>query len=177
MARWVWWLMLLKMCELGDTVIFILRKKYKQSSFLHIYHHVTTVSLAWIACKYAPGELKSFENFSLSSWLSWLNSFQLEYFRGYVDLHYDAELRRSRYYVYLLFTRLPGTGYAEEDITVEIISDDATAGTFIHILKEWDFNKHKNVMKCYYTLIGIFDHFTKSVFISLYYLPQAKAGK
>lgn len=56
MARWVWWLMLLKLCELGDTVIFVLRKKYKQSSFLHIYHHVTTASLAWVACKYAPGE-------------------------------------------------------------------------------------------------------------------------
>ncbi|XP_043272447.1 elongation of very long chain fatty acids protein 1-like [Venturia canescens] len=60
MARWVWWLLLLKMCELGDTVIFILRKKYKQSSFLHIYHHVTTVSLAWIACKYAPGGMWTF---------------------------------------------------------------------------------------------------------------------
>uniref|UniRef100_A0A0C9QPI2 Elongation of very long chain fatty acids protein n=3 Tax=Fopius arisanus TaxID=64838 RepID=A0A0C9QPI2_9HYME len=60
MARWVWWLMILKMFELGDTVIFVLRKKFSQCSFLHIYHHVTTVCLAWIACKYAPGGMWTF---------------------------------------------------------------------------------------------------------------------
>ncbi|XP_011504429.1 PREDICTED: elongation of very long chain fatty acids protein 1-like isoform X1 [Ceratosolen solmsi marchali] len=60
MASWVWWIMLLKITELGDTVIFVLRKKYNQCSFLHIYHHVTTVSLAWIACKYAPGGMWTF---------------------------------------------------------------------------------------------------------------------
>ncbi|XP_057338192.1 elongation of very long chain fatty acids protein 7-like [Microplitis mediator] len=60
MARWVWWLMILKICELGDTVIFTLRKKFNQSSFLHIYHHATTVCLAWIACKYAPGGMWTF---------------------------------------------------------------------------------------------------------------------
>ncbi|KAK0164373.1 hypothetical protein PV328_003009 [Microctonus aethiopoides] len=60
MARWVWRLMILKMCELGDTIIFVLRKKFNQSSFLHIYHHATTVCLAWIACKYAPGGMWTF---------------------------------------------------------------------------------------------------------------------
>ncbi|XP_046600665.1 elongation of very long chain fatty acids protein 1 isoform X4 [Neodiprion lecontei] len=57
MARWVWWLLLLKIVELGDTVVFILRKKYNQASFLHIYHHVATVMLSWIACKYAPDSI------------------------------------------------------------------------------------------------------------------------
>ncbi|XP_015585257.1 elongation of very long chain fatty acids protein 1 [Cephus cinctus] len=60
MARWVWWILLLKMLELGDTIIFVLRKKYNQTSFLHIYHHATTVSLSWIACKYAPGGMWTF---------------------------------------------------------------------------------------------------------------------
>ncbi|XP_074105558.1 very long chain fatty acid elongase AAEL008004 [Cotesia typhae] len=60
MARWVWWLMILKICELGDTIIFTLRKKNNQSSCLHIYHHATTVCLAWIACKYAPGGMWTF---------------------------------------------------------------------------------------------------------------------
>ncbi|XP_046600664.1 elongation of very long chain fatty acids protein 1 isoform X2 [Neodiprion lecontei] len=60
MARWVWWLLLLKIVELGDTVVFILRKKYNQASFLHIYHHVATVMLSWIACKYAPGGMWTF---------------------------------------------------------------------------------------------------------------------
>ncbi|XP_014205861.1 elongation of very long chain fatty acids protein 1-like [Copidosoma floridanum] len=60
MARWVWWILLLKIAELGDTVIFVLRKKYNQCSFLHIYHHAATVSLAWMACKYAPGGMWTF---------------------------------------------------------------------------------------------------------------------
>ncbi|XP_033228115.1 elongation of very long chain fatty acids protein 1-like isoform X2 [Belonocnema kinseyi] len=60
MARWVWRLLLLKITELGDTVIFVLRKKYSQCTFLHIYHHAATAGLAWIACKYAPGGMWTF---------------------------------------------------------------------------------------------------------------------
>ncbi|XP_012261709.1 elongation of very long chain fatty acids protein 1-like [Athalia rosae] len=60
MARWVWWLLLLKIVELGDTVVFVLRKKYSQASFLHVYHHVATVALSWIACKYVPGGMWTF---------------------------------------------------------------------------------------------------------------------
>ncbi|CAK9814336.1 Elongation of very long chain fatty acids protein 4 [Anthophora quadrimaculata] len=60
MARWVWRVVLLKVFELSDTVIFILRKKYNQASFLHIYHHTSTVLLAWIACKFVPGGMWTF---------------------------------------------------------------------------------------------------------------------
>ncbi|XP_066601875.1 very long chain fatty acid elongase 1-like [Prorops nasuta] len=60
MARWVWWLMLLRIFELSDTVIFVFRKKQNQLSFLHIYHHCITVILAWIVCKYAPGGMWTF---------------------------------------------------------------------------------------------------------------------
>lgn len=56
MARWVWRLLMLKILELSDTVIFILRKKYNQASFLHIYHHTSTALLSWIACKFVPGK-------------------------------------------------------------------------------------------------------------------------
>lgn len=55
MARWVWWIFILKIIELSDTVIFILRKKYNQVSFLHVYHHSMTVVMVWITCKYVPG--------------------------------------------------------------------------------------------------------------------------
>jgi hypothetical protein len=55
MARWVWWVLILKITELADTVIFVLRKKHDQASFLHVYHHTATLLLAWISCKYAPG--------------------------------------------------------------------------------------------------------------------------
>ncbi|XP_076749958.1 very long chain fatty acid elongase 7 [Xylocopa sonorina] len=60
MARWMWRLLMLKIVELGDTVIFILRKKYSQASFLHIYHHTSTVLLSWIACKFVPGGMWTF---------------------------------------------------------------------------------------------------------------------
>ncbi|KAK2587627.1 hypothetical protein KPH14_003752 [Odynerus spinipes] len=60
MAAWVWWVFLLKIIELGDTIIFVLRKKYNQTSFLHLYHHSSTLLLAWIACKYAPGGMWTF---------------------------------------------------------------------------------------------------------------------
>ncbi|CAF4754625.1 unnamed protein product [Pieris macdunnoughi] len=43
-----------KITELLDTVFFILRKKYNQASFLHIYHHSITVLSTWIALKYEP---------------------------------------------------------------------------------------------------------------------------
>ncbi|XP_029174303.1 elongation of very long chain fatty acids protein 7-like isoform X2 [Nylanderia fulva] len=60
MAEWIWWMVILKIIELADTVIFIARKKYNQTSFLHVYHHTITVSSVWIACKYAPGGMWTF---------------------------------------------------------------------------------------------------------------------
>lgn len=60
MARWIWWILIVKITELADTVIFILRKKSNQTSFLHIYHHTTTLLLAWIVCKYTPGGMWTF---------------------------------------------------------------------------------------------------------------------
>lgn len=55
---------MLKVFELSDTFIFVLRKKYNQASFLHIYHHASTVLLSWIACKFVPGKsLRIRENF------------------------------------------------------------------------------------------------------------------
>ncbi|XP_034177859.1 very long chain fatty acid elongase 7 [Osmia lignaria lignaria] len=60
MAKWVWRVVLLKVFELSDTFIFILRKKYNQASFLHIYHHTSTVLLSWIACKFVPGGMWTF---------------------------------------------------------------------------------------------------------------------
>ncbi|XP_064071147.1 very long chain fatty acid elongase 7-like [Vanessa tameamea] len=46
---------LLKILDLMDTVFFVLRKKYNQISFLHIYHHTGMVILIWGATTYLPG--------------------------------------------------------------------------------------------------------------------------
>ncbi|KAK4873813.1 hypothetical protein RN001_013173 [Aquatica leii] len=60
MAKFMWWHMIVKMCELLETCFFVLRKKTNQVTFLHVYHHISTLILAWIACKYFPGGMISF---------------------------------------------------------------------------------------------------------------------
>ncbi|KAF5299588.1 hypothetical protein FQR65_LT09393 [Abscondita terminalis] len=57
MAACMWWTVMLKMVELLETVFFILRKKYNQVSFLHVYHHVSTLIMAWLVCKYFAGKI------------------------------------------------------------------------------------------------------------------------
>ncbi|XP_043497198.1 elongation of very long chain fatty acids protein 4-like [Polistes fuscatus] len=51
-AAAIWYTLLLKVIELIETGIFILRKKSRQISFLHVYHHVSTVLLTWNGMRY-----------------------------------------------------------------------------------------------------------------------------
>lgn len=46
---------LAKISELLDTVFFVLRKKERQISFLHMYHHTVMPMISWGATKYYPG--------------------------------------------------------------------------------------------------------------------------
>ncbi|XP_045534400.1 elongation of very long chain fatty acids protein [Papilio machaon] len=43
-----------KVTELMDTIFFVLRKKYNQVTFLHIYHHSLMMWATWISLKYEP---------------------------------------------------------------------------------------------------------------------------
>ncbi|XP_012221704.2 very long chain fatty acid elongase 7 isoform X2 [Linepithema humile] len=54
-ARGVYMYFLAKLTELLDTVFFVLRKKEKQISFLHMYHHTVMPMISWGATKYYPG--------------------------------------------------------------------------------------------------------------------------
>ncbi|XP_058053838.1 elongation of very long chain fatty acids protein 4-like [Anopheles bellator] len=49
-----------KTIELTETVMFALRKKRNQISFLHVYHHVFTYLLAWIFAKYVGGSMLTY---------------------------------------------------------------------------------------------------------------------
>uniref|UniRef100_T1GZ15 Elongation of very long chain fatty acids protein n=1 Tax=Megaselia scalaris TaxID=36166 RepID=T1GZ15_MEGSC len=40
---------LLKCSEMLETIIFVLRKKWRQVSFLHVFHHCATLTLAFLA--------------------------------------------------------------------------------------------------------------------------------
>lgn len=46
--------MLSKFVDMTDTIFFILRKKYHQASFLHVYHHSFVPMLMWMAVKLMP---------------------------------------------------------------------------------------------------------------------------
>ncbi|KAF7988106.1 hypothetical protein HCN44_007600 [Aphidius gifuensis] len=54
-ARCVYIYFLAKISELLDTVFFVLRKKEKQVTFLHMYHHTVMPLISWGATKYYPG--------------------------------------------------------------------------------------------------------------------------
>lgn len=41
-------------------MVFVLRKKDRQISFLHVYHHVSTFLLCWVGCKFMGGGMASF---------------------------------------------------------------------------------------------------------------------
>uniref|UniRef100_A0A1E1WBM7 Elongation of very long chain fatty acids protein n=1 Tax=Pectinophora gossypiella TaxID=13191 RepID=A0A1E1WBM7_PECGO len=43
-----------KVSELLDTVFFVLRKKYNQVTFLHVYHHAIMLMSTWYTLKYEP---------------------------------------------------------------------------------------------------------------------------
>ena len=59
-AKAIWWFYISKLLELLDTVIFILRKKYNQVSFLHVFHHASMFSLWWIGVKWVAGGMCMF---------------------------------------------------------------------------------------------------------------------
>ncbi|XP_034946042.1 elongation of very long chain fatty acids protein-like [Chelonus insularis] len=55
MARAVWLYYVCKIIELSDTVFFVLRKKQRQISFLHVWHHSLMIATAWIGVRFFPG--------------------------------------------------------------------------------------------------------------------------
>nr|XP_014098550.2 elongation of very long chain fatty acids protein F [Bactrocera oleae] len=46
---------LLKIADFADTVFFVLRKRYNQVSFLHVYHHILMAGGIFIFARYLPG--------------------------------------------------------------------------------------------------------------------------
>ncbi|XP_045446287.1 elongation of very long chain fatty acids protein 7-like [Melitaea cinxia] len=53
----LWLYFIAKIIELLDTVFFVLRKKDKQITFLHVYHHCIMMMASWAYIKYWPSEL------------------------------------------------------------------------------------------------------------------------
>ncbi|XP_030755498.1 elongation of very long chain fatty acids protein 7-like [Sitophilus oryzae] len=55
MRRGVWLYYMVKLTDLLDTVFFVLRKKYNQITFLHIYHHTLMPFCGFIGITFVPG--------------------------------------------------------------------------------------------------------------------------
>jgi hypothetical protein len=55
LLRLVYTYFLVKMLDFADTVFFVLRKKDKQMSFLHVYHHAGVFFGSWVIMKFLPG--------------------------------------------------------------------------------------------------------------------------
>lgn len=60
MVRVAWLFLFSKFIELMDTVIFILRKKDGQVTFLHVFHHSVLPWSWWWGIRIAPGGMGSF---------------------------------------------------------------------------------------------------------------------
>ncbi|XP_072830720.1 very long chain fatty acid elongase 1 isoform X2 [Vicugna pacos] len=60
MVRVAWLFLFSKFIELIDTIIFILRKKDGQVTFLHVFHHSVLPWSWWWGVKIAPGGMGSF---------------------------------------------------------------------------------------------------------------------
>lgn len=52
----LWFFLLLRIFEFSETMVFLLRKKKNQASFLHLYHHVSTVILMWVFITFDTGD-------------------------------------------------------------------------------------------------------------------------
>lgn len=50
-----WYYYMLKLLDLTDTIIFVLRKKDSQVSFLHIYHHAAIYITSYFSTRFYPG--------------------------------------------------------------------------------------------------------------------------
>ncbi|XP_026279516.1 elongation of very long chain fatty acids protein-like [Frankliniella occidentalis] len=62
-AHTVWLYFILKIVDLLDTAFMVLRKNFRQISFLHVYHHTAMVIAMWIAVKLCPGGHHTFLGF------------------------------------------------------------------------------------------------------------------
>lgn len=56
----MWWFLVLRIYELIETVFFVFRKKWNQITFLHVFHHVSSILIFWIFFKYSGGMMEVF---------------------------------------------------------------------------------------------------------------------
>nr|CAD7409888.1 unnamed protein product [Timema poppensis] len=63
LAGMVWKIFILKIVDLLDTIFFVLRKKSNQVTFLHVYHHVSTIAISLLGAKRKVADFKEMVDF------------------------------------------------------------------------------------------------------------------
>jgi len=108
-----WWFYISKILEFADTVFFILRKKWSQLSFLHLYHHSSMFVICWIVVKWIPTGSSKLNTF-LPKTLHFLKAFPLAAFipalmNSFVHIimygYYSLSALGPRLYPYLWWKR------------------------------------------------------------------------
>jgi hypothetical protein len=71
----LWFYYFSKVIELFDTIFMVVRKRFTQITFLHVFHHSTMLLNWWIAMTWTPVRYQYFlilldENFFFSEWSS-----------------------------------------------------------------------------------------------------------
>lgn len=122
----IWWYYVSKLIEFLDTIFFILRKKEKQLTFLHVYHHSTMFILWWIGVKWVPSGSCKWEGSSPLSRIKLTGPFCSFSTR-------DGQLLRAHYHVLVLWTVRPGLEDGEQVFVVEEVLDNNATGE-----TDWD---------------------------------------
>lgn len=65
-----YYVILLRIVEFIETIFFVLRKKHNQVTFLHIYHHISTIVIFWMFLKHSGSEFSALANYF---WLFFLS--------------------------------------------------------------------------------------------------------
>ncbi|KAG8191203.1 hypothetical protein JTE90_011886 [Oedothorax gibbosus] len=60
MASICWWFYISKFIEFTDTIFFVMRKKFRQVSTLHVVHHGIMPMSVWLGLKFTPGGHSTF---------------------------------------------------------------------------------------------------------------------
>ncbi|GFO40761.1 elongation of very long chain fatty acids protein [Plakobranchus ocellatus] len=121
-----------KLIEFWDTIFFVLRKKNRQITFLHVYHHATMTVFTWLGVKFLPGSsnivyplINSFIHavmytyYGLSAcgpgmakylwWKKYLTRMQISQFviflgQGFINYYYDCPLPKVFAYAVYFYT-------------------------------------------------------------------------
>lgn len=87
----IWWFcVFIRVAEFLETVFFILRKKSGQVTFLHVYHHISSLFIVWIPLKHGGSKNLSiffnqiFDNFRFRCWMA--NSWNSQCSSTHIDV-------------------------------------------------------------------------------------------